>query len=268
MRSSELRQRYLPDCGDNPWLHVCSDILSAWETETVNDPLPPDECLSFAYDFLAQLRREEFVGRGIPLMTIHAAKGMEFNHILICSNFPNGCQSAEREEERRLLYVGMTRAQQTLSIFMRSDLAHPLGNELTGRPFYRHSVKAVQGSVNYRPKTYEVLGLSELYIGYAGLFPPGNSIHKDLEALNYGDRLKINIADGWVELLTPKGNRVAQLSTQASDFWRDRLESILEIRITALVVRRKSDTEDPDFLAKTRCDKWLIPLCEITSYTD
>lgn len=56
----------------------------------------------------------------ISLMTLHAAKGLEFPCVFIC-----GCEdgllplhifdmSSDPEEERRLLYVGMTRAKQRL----------------------------------------------------------------------------------------------------------------------------------------------------------
>ncbi|WP_456439273.1 3'-5' exonuclease, partial [Caldithrix abyssi] len=72
-----------------------------------------------------------FLGRGqdlytpqteqVTLMTLHAAKGLEFNAVFIV-----GCeqgllpyaifkeQAADVEEERRLLYVGMTRAMHYL----------------------------------------------------------------------------------------------------------------------------------------------------------
>ncbi|MCQ2335810.1 MAG: UvrD-helicase domain-containing protein [Paludibacteraceae bacterium] len=59
----------------------------------------------------------------VTLMTIHAAKGLEFNHIYIVGAeeglFP--CQSAmldnrELEEERRLMYVAITRAKKRCTI--------------------------------------------------------------------------------------------------------------------------------------------------------
>ncbi|MBW2334424.1 MAG: ATP-dependent helicase, partial [Deltaproteobacteria bacterium] len=59
----------------------------------------------------------------VALMTIHAAKGLEFSHVFII-----GCEdgilpytlfsndASDIEEERRLLYVGMTRAKKTLCL--------------------------------------------------------------------------------------------------------------------------------------------------------
>jgi DNA helicase-2/ATP-dependent DNA helicase PcrA len=61
---------------------------------------------------------------GVQLMTLHAAKGLEFDAVFITGTedglVPHsralGSRSADLEEERRLLYVGMTRARRTLHL--------------------------------------------------------------------------------------------------------------------------------------------------------
>ena len=61
----------------------------------------------------------------VLLMTLHSAKGLEFDHVAIAGMeeglFPsymslNGEDPTELEEERRLAYVGITRARQTLTL--------------------------------------------------------------------------------------------------------------------------------------------------------
>ena len=59
----------------------------------------------------------------LTMMTVHAAKGLEFKHVFIVGMeeelFPSGFSSKsmeELEEERRLFYVALTRAEETLSI--------------------------------------------------------------------------------------------------------------------------------------------------------
>lgn len=59
---------------------------------------------------------------GVKLMTVHASKGLEFEHVFIVGLeddlFPHGKKSTNRdyneEEERRLFYVAVTRAKQKL----------------------------------------------------------------------------------------------------------------------------------------------------------
>ena len=59
---------------------------------------------------------------GVKLMTIHAAKGLEFNVVFLVGLeqglFPSerdrGATGADAEEERRLMYVAVTRARQKL----------------------------------------------------------------------------------------------------------------------------------------------------------
>ena len=77
---------------------------------------------------VSDLDRADFDGDAVTLMTLHAAKGLEFPVVFMCgleeSIFPHSralYDPNEMEEERRLCYVGMTRARQELYLLYASS---------------------------------------------------------------------------------------------------------------------------------------------------
>jgi len=105
------------------------------ETEEVLNPI------AFFLDQVAlvsDIDQADFAGGRISLMTIHAAKGLEFPFVFLVGMeeglFPHAASSHEEgslEEERRLCYVGMTRAMERLTLScaeQRSRFGRPSQN--------------------------------------------------------------------------------------------------------------------------------------------
>src|SRR5436309_5521700 len=79
---------------------------------------------------------DQFEGKpGVTLITLHSTKGLEFDHVFLTGIEEGICPHSRAidedkgiEEERRLVYVGMTRARQSLML-MRAVYRRIFGNE-------------------------------------------------------------------------------------------------------------------------------------------
>ena len=79
---------------------------------------------------------DQFEGKpGVTLITLHSTKGLEFDHVFltgmeegICPHSRSIDEDKGIEEERRLVYVGMTRARQSLTL-TRAVYRRVFGNE-------------------------------------------------------------------------------------------------------------------------------------------
>ena len=79
---------------------------------------------------------DSFEGKpGVTLITLHSTKGLEFDHVFltgmeegICPHSRSASEAKDIEEERRLCYVGMTRARTSLTL-TRAVYRRVFGNE-------------------------------------------------------------------------------------------------------------------------------------------
>ena len=122
---------------------------------------------------------------GVQLMTLHSAKGLEFPLVFLAGLeeglFPN-MRSAEEPgrmaEERRLAYVGITRARQQL-VLSHAETRRIHGSDMYGLPsrFLREIPKALLREI--RPKPQVARGG---YAMQANRFTPRDRGHAALEA--------------------------------------------------------------------------------------
>lgn len=107
-------------------------------------------------------------GEAVQLMTLHAAKGLEFSVVFICGVedglIPFRDREADLEEERRLFYVGMTRAREEVVLLKtRHRKRHGKTLQPEASPFLQqipsHLLKKEQVEFTSRPDRAEQLSL-------------------------------------------------------------------------------------------------------------
>ena len=97
------------------------DALLDWLGDAAAEISGGLEALVDRFCLQDMLERDEQAGDRVALMTLHAAKGLEFPHVFMVGMeegllpHRSSIDSGDLDEERRLAYVGITRARQTLT---------------------------------------------------------------------------------------------------------------------------------------------------------
>jgi len=253
--------RYLDDgYGSEPaniWLTQLKAVLQDWQDETDDGAMPKLQVLEFLYEVLAEQRRERCLGKGVFLSTVHSVKGMEFAHLAIVDG---GWVAPATEEQRRLFYVAMTRAKETLCLMQRQDQRNPFLAEITGDHLLARAV-------NPSPKTgtltrqYAILGMKDVDLSYAGSFDASQPIHQHLARLNTGSRLSMENNNGKV-VLKDQNRVVAVLSKQGAQFWSAKISAIESVTVLAMVRRYREDSEE-GYQSRCKVEQWELPLVEV-----
>jgi ATP-dependent DNA helicase RecQ len=241
----------------NIWLNQLKAMLQEWQDETGDGPVPKQQTLEFLYEVFAEQRRERCLGQGVFLSTVHSVKGMEFAHLAILDG---GWMTPATEEQRRLFYVAMTRAKETLCLMQRLDQRNPFLAEITGDHLLTRTV-------NPKPqdeplaKQYAILGMKDVDLSYAGSFDASHPIHRHLAKLSTGSRLSMGHSNGKV-VLTDNDRIVAMLSKQGAQFWEAKINAIESVTVLAMIRRYRNDSEE-SYQTRCKVEQWELPLVEI-----
>jgi ATP-dependent DNA helicase RecQ len=157
----------------------------------------------------------------------------------------------------------MTRAKETLCLFERADAPNPHTGLIEGDFLLKRvpPMVAPPDHVVLR-RRYEILGMEDLFLDYAGHKPPEDPLHASLGALKVGDKLRAMPAGDHIELHDERGNCVAQLSQAARKTWWGRLEYIERITVLAMVQRRVADSGEA-YRDRCKCEQWEIPVADV-----
>ena len=245
---------------DSVWQANLRRLIMEWREETGDSLQPVSAIEDYFYETLSEQRRAQTMGKGLFLSTVHSVKGLEFDHVFILGE--NWKAGQDLEEERRLYYVAMSRARETLHLFSITSLANPHTVLLSG-DFLAERNLAPPAKNTLRPKTYTLLGMEDLYLDFAGMKREGDPVREALGRIGTGDLLRAERRNGQIELVNDAGLAVARLSKAAQAAWQGRLETITEIRVVAMVHRAKDDISDTTYRDRCFGAAWEVPVVEV-----
>lgn len=243
--------RYEPE---NPYWSEITEAIAEFVESEVTNVLPAATVLDALYEAATESRRSGHPG-ALKLMTAHGAKGLEFKHVLImdCADW-----RWTGEDERRLLYVAMTRARETLTVMRAEGGRNPylvdLGTSdavvdlLPGsRPNHRRELE----------RRFVALGPSEMDIGFAGRHEPTDPVHRRIAGLRFGD----DVVVGDRKVKTTKGHLVGRLSAKTEGVNSPRAT------VSGILVRTRGQTP-AEYVASLRSDRWETVLVEVVTDVD
>lgn len=243
----------------NVWQQQLIKLLNNWQAEIGNAEISSQQLLEYLYESLAEHRRECRLGQGVFLSTIHSVKGMEFSHVFILDG---GWSAPATEEQRRLYYVAMTRAKETLCLLQRQDQHNPYLNLLSGEFLLSRRINAEnQAEIAIENKQYYYLGLQDFDLSYAATFAAQHPIHQVLAGLNTGSNVSIKQLND--KLVVQKDQQtIAVLSKKAQTRWQGLQTAKVSAKIIAMITRYKTDSEE-QFHSRCKVDQWEVPMLEL-----
>jgi ATP-dependent DNA helicase RecQ len=247
-----MRCAFGGEVSDNPWVALLREFSTELDAGWGDLRIPRSLALDFLVEFGAEARRAP-AGK-LVLTTVHGAKGREFDHVVILDS--GDWQPGD--EERRLYYVGMTRAKETLTLCESVERPNPFSRTLEPGPEVLR-VPAPQG-LEIDPRLlrrYVTLGLPDVDLDFAGRCRPAHLVHARLSELRYGDELTAWLEEGRLVFHTRDGVPVGRTSRS----FGVPSGSIVRATVSSLVHRAQSSVRgDPSFLSQIKAREWWVVL--------
>ena len=250
---------WFADQPEGPWVELLREGVAEYALETGGAETPVEHFTEWLAEWGRDVRRQQ---RGLLLLTAHRAKGLEFDHVVVLDG---GWNSVGRGEDadapRRLYYVAMTRAQQTLTL-MRLPGVHPFQDALRSDPAALHREAPVDSHVAPAPellRRYRRLSLRDVFLGFAGYRDPEHQVHQVIAGLNPADPLQVRMGTDRWELLADNGMVVGQL---ARNFTAPAGASRVRAEVMAIVAW-DAERSEPEYRQGLRSEAWEVVVPEL-----
>jgi ATP-dependent DNA helicase RecQ len=248
--------RWLAERPRGPWWDLLREAVEQYVADTSGAELPAPHFIEWLAEWGREFRRRQ---AGVLLLSAHRAKGLEFRHVVVLDGaWDRVGHGEDRDATRRLYYVAMTRAKETLTL-LRNGVPNPLltglsdSSAVVARAAPRREVVGANLERRFQRLTLEWVDL-----GFAGRFAANNQVHRAIAALQPGDRLDLVAAGERLELRDLAGRPVGRLAKkyQVMNGYR-----VVDVRVSAITIRRKD--ANPEYAEMARTDRWEVVVPEL-----
>lgn len=242
--------RHVAQQPENHWMQLLQQCIEefclAWSLEEI----PTSQFLDWVFEFSNEQRNS--VAGKLTISTVHAAKGREFRHVVVLDG---DWSEKTSSDERRLYYVGMTRAKETLTLVDFANTPNPYSSSIRNQPYALLSDN--QAKYSHIPALdvkFIELGNADVYMDFAGQ-SSDPKLHRAISDVRVGEQLKLIGR----ELQNSKGLVVARLSKSCaiSDNY------VVSVKVSAIASRFEKQVIDPVWRERLKVKNWETVLCSV-----
>ena len=232
IETSEI-QRYRTDLPEDPWAALLAQALEELMLEESHAAVLPTAFVrNWLGEWSKEIRRRQ---QGLLLTSAHRAKGLEFDHVVILDGrWTSTSASEDSETPRRLYYVSMTRARETLSLISledggregsrdnslpadRDERASALLQPLRGAPSVLERQAPSPGIADPRLDVRVAeCTMKDVVLSFAGWRPAKGKAHRAIARLEPGDPLSLKRENGQWMIFDHVGNQVGRMARKWS----------------------------------------------------
>ena len=273
---------YRADLPGNPWAELLAqaldELLLEEGTATV---LPIAYVRSWLGEWSRGVRRRQ---QGLLLTSAHRAKGLEFDHVVILDGkwMVTG-DKEDAETPRRLYYVSMTRARETLSLMRLEDADVHNSRDQPLRANHRERANALLQPLGRIPSVLERhvptpdiadpgldvrimdCTMADVVLSFAGWRASNSEVHRVVAAVAPGDPVSLLHENGQWKVFDRQGRQVGRMARRWS--LPDGM-TIVQAVVQGVFTRWARDAADEEHRQWLRSDTWEVVVPQITLSRD
>jgi ATP-dependent DNA helicase RecQ len=239
-----------------PWWNLLREAAKQYVADTSSVELPAPHFIEWLAEWGREFRQRH---DGVLLLSAHRAKGLEFRHVVVLDGaWDRTGRSEDRDATRRLYYVAMTRAKETLTL-LNNGAPNSLLKCLTesNAVVVRAAPRPEVTGANLE-RRFQRLTLAEVDLGLAGRFVADHPVHRAIAALEPDDQVSLVVAGDRIEFRNSAGRTVGRSAKKfrIMDGYR-----VVEARVSAITVRRNDANSEYADTMKT--DRWEVVVPEL-----